>query len=71
LDSDPIEKVCKQIKYKISKEIFIQNKQQLRNIIFETYQEITQKITCAKEWVEQILKPIDSQFCTIPFSKKF
>jgi transposase len=70
-DLNPIEKVWKQIKYKISKEIFIQNKQQLKNIIFETYQEITQKITCAKEWVEKILKPIDSQFCTIPFSKKF
>lgn len=56
-DLNPIEKIWKQIKRCISQQGWIPDKEKLKQIIFNTYEQLAERIDWAEKWWESILQP--------------
>lgn len=57
-DLNPIERIWKQIKRRISYEGFIQSKEQLHDIIVSNFQQLASKLSFAQKWIEDFFKPV-------------
>jgi transposase len=69
-DLNPIEKIWKQLKYKISQKGWISNKSELQQIVFSNFDQLATKANWASSWIQHILTPALPQNCTISFCNK-
>ncbi|MDB5262472.1 MAG: transposase [Adhaeribacter sp.] len=70
-DLNPIEKIWKQLKYKISPKGWIPNKNELQHFICLHFEQLAAKINWADSWIKHILSPAIPQNYTIAFRNKF
>ena len=69
-DLNPIEKIWKQLKYKISQKGWIPNKSELQQIVITNFDQLAAKTNWASSWIKQILTPALPQSCTISFCNR-
>ncbi len=69
-DLNPIEKLWKQLKYRISQKGWIANKSELEQIIFFEFDLLVNKMNWAASWVQQVLMPALPQNFTISFCNR-
>lgn len=69
-DLNPIEKIWKQIKRCISQQGFIPDKEKLKQIIFNNYEQLAVRMDWAEKWLESILQPALSPNYAIPFCNR-
>lgn len=69
-DLNPIEKIWKQLKYKISQKGWISNKNELQQIVFSNFDQLAASMSWASSWAQQILTPALPQNCTISFCNR-
>lgn len=69
-DLNPIEKIWKQLKYKISQKGWIPNKFELQKIVFSNFDELVARMDWANTWIQKVLTPALPHNCTISFCNK-
>lgn len=69
-DLNPIEKIWKQLKYRISQKGWIPNKNELQDIVFANFNQLAAKMDWANRWVQQVLRPALPHNYSISFCNK-
>ncbi|GAA4439539.1 hypothetical protein GCM10023188_35990 [Pontibacter saemangeumensis] len=69
-DLNPIEKIWKQLKLKISHKGWVADKGELQHIVFSNFEQLAAKMSWASSWIQKILAPALPRSCTISFCNR-